>query len=139
MVPVPLNFCTPSLHLLYICTHYQIGQLERLFDGRRFHIYLGKLRSATDSEEPPVREEDEADPEDLIAQAIGDIALEDNVPEDLQQELPISREPKRSEILNAIREHSAVVINGETGCVPYCVRFVFSNVFHSYWLFYLCI
>jgi hypothetical protein len=69
-------------------------------------------------EERPLLAEPADDPsyEDLVSQMDGSGYLEDHVPDNLLLELPIDQ--KRDEILCKIRDHSVVVVNGETGCVP---------------------
>jgi hypothetical protein len=69
-------------------------------------------------EERPVLAEPADDPsyEDLVSQMVGSGYLEGHVPDNLLLELPIDQ--KRDEILCKIRDHSVVVVNGETGCVP---------------------
>jgi hypothetical protein len=69
-------------------------------------------------EERPLLAEPADDPfyEDLVSQMIGGGNLEGHVPDNLLLELPIDQ--KRDEILCKIRDHSVVVVNGETGCVP---------------------
>ncbi len=82
-----------------------------MYDGRLFHNNVSVLqgivavRAAEQLNEEEEEEEEEEEDEEQSQEEV----------DDFHTPLPVSTEPKKSEILSKIRNNRVVVINGETG------------------------